>query len=413
VDFTQHLDRADVLFDSKRWDMAIAEYQKYLAAEPNSDYAHGRIAMCLSNSDKNTEALDWCQRALQLNPEDEHLYYLHSFILQKMSKWAEANKSIQRAIEMEPDIGLYHAEASNCLLNLKKPKEADTESQIAVELEPDSEQVWYQRAIVLMSANKLKEAHEAVDVALSINPESMRSHGLKGTILGLEDKFTEAIRYYREALRINPNSEWARSGYMDALRGRSPAYKILVFFSTVRMPRFFFLNVYVLLALLALGLLLAVVAVLVKAISPHLLNVFLAFDPEGQQALDRGERKRAKLLGAYVLCSWIAGIWLMLHFGLPWAPSAFLLIYAGPILVTRIFEFSADTKYRRLAAGYAALGLTLGVASVVIAAFTQQSPWDDKTPTWDLCDTSLVLSFSFLVTCLFSRQFWQEHKTFF
>jgi tetratricopeptide (TPR) repeat protein len=413
VDFTQHLDRADVLFDSNRWEMAIAEYQKYLAAHPNSDYAHGRIAMCMLNLDKYTEALEWCKSALQLHPEEAHHFYLHSFILQKLGKFVDAQNSIDRAIEMEPDAGLYHAEAASCFLSLKNKPEAERESAIAVELAPDSDQVWYQRAIVLMSANKLKEAHEAVDTVLRLAPEDMRAHALKGSILKVEDKFSEAIRYYREALRIDPNSQWARSGYMEALRGRSPAYGILVFFSTARMPRLFFLNVYVIIAVFAIGLVFAMVAVLVKAISPHLLNVFLAFDPDGAQALDRNERRRAKMLGMYVVGSWIAGIWLLLHFAMPWAPSLFLLINAAPILVTRIFEFPEHSQWRRYAAIYAGVGLVFGIAGAATAAFMPTSAWNDKTATWNIGDTSMVLSFVFLVACLFSREFWKEHKSFF
>jgi tetratricopeptide (TPR) repeat protein len=413
VEIGQHRERADALFESNRWEMALSEYFKYLATEPNSDYAQSMIALCLSNLGKETEALEHIDEAISLEPEDEHHYYIRSFILQKLGRDADAYKAIQEAIELAPDVGLYHAEAASCLLGLKKNQEAEKESEIAIELSPNSEQTWYQRAVVMMAQNKLKSAHEAVDQALAIEPESMRAHTLKGVILGLENKFTEAIRYYREALRINPTSEWARSGYMEALRGRSPVYKILVFFSTARMPRFFFFNVYVLLVLIVVFLLLAVTAVLVKAISPHLLNVFLALDPDGASALERSERQRAKILGVYVVCSWMAGIWLLCHIIHPWALATFLLVYAAPILITRIFEFPEDSKYRRYAAIYAGVGLLVGISGAVTAGFAPSLPWDNKAQEWGIGDTSVLLSFVFLVTCLFSREFWKEHKSFF
>ena len=405
--------RANLLYDSQRWDLALAEYQRCLALDPDDDQAHCKIAMCLTNMQKNAQALESINQALALAPDSDHHHYVCSYILQRLGQPDEAYKHALEAIALAPDVGRYHAEAAECLLDMKKLKEAEQESQTAVELAPHSDSVWHTRGVVLLTAHKLKEAHVAVDTMMEIDPENWRAHSLKGLLLKKEGKFSESVNYYREALRIDPTSTWARTGYMDALRGRSPAYNILVFFSTARAPRFFFLNPYVLVAVIAIFGLLGVAAVLVKSISPHLLNIFLALDPEAKNALDRKEQLRAKILGVYTVCSWVAGLWLLRYFSSPWMPALFLFVYLAPVLLTRIFEFPEDSEYRRKAIVYVAMGLLFGLGGVVSSVVSKVSVFDLKVQTWTLADTSCGLMFVFLCFTLFARAYWREHQSFF
>lgn len=400
-------DRAELLYEQGRYDMAIQEYMKLISTMPDYYYPHLRIGMCLMNQDKLKEALNWYDDALRLNPNSDYTIYVRGFVLSQMNKNTDAIKCFRQAIEMNPNVSCYHADLAHSLLAINDRKNAEKESNLAIELDPEDARTWRQHAYVLSALGKSKEALAAADTALELEPDSLESHGLKGTLLASGGKFADSLHYFREALRLDPNAEWARKGYLDALRARNPAYRIVVGIINFRVPVIYFGHPAVMGTLLCIALIFGFNAVMLSFMAPHLLNVLLAFDPEGCSALDAQEIRRAKILGAYVVFSWIAGLALLPAIATMWFPAAFCLLFAAPILVTRIFEFEEHNPCRRKAMIYAGVGMLFGVVALATSVFSPEL-LDNNDPQFLLPDFSYGCLIVFILMCFCSRRY--NHK---
>jgi tetratricopeptide (TPR) repeat protein len=337
--------------------------------------------------------------------------YLKGFMLRGMGKFKQALESLDEAIRIDPENANYHSEAAMNYLASGKGKEALKSSEIALGLDPDEAGIWSNHAKVLYYTDKSNEALVAIDKALELDPEDADVHMTKGMILADQKDFAKSIEYYREALRIDPQSDWARKGYLDALRARNPAYKVLVDVMNAKVPVFYFGHVFVLLALVVMSVMIGTIGQIVKFMAPHLLNVMLSFDPQGKHALDDQEIRRARILAVYVVSSWALSLALFVTNGWTvWFVPFFCLLYMAPLVVTRIFEFP-EGDYRKQAMIYCGVALAFGLTAT-ITSFFAEDPFNSYTLTWEMTDTSYACLFVFLGMAFFSRRLNDKHELF-
>jgi tetratricopeptide (TPR) repeat protein len=83
----RHFDRAQILIEQGRYDLAEIELRKELAENPYLDRGYGNLALCFINQRKLTaETLELVNRALSIDAENDWNYYLLSIYLLVLSK---------------------------------------------------------------------------------------------------------------------------------------------------------------------------------------------------------------------------------------------------------------------------------------------------------------------------------------
>src|SRR5687768_18547352 len=95
--------RAVLLLGQNRNDLAAEQFGRHLATEPNDAYAHGLLAICLSDAERFGDATHHAAEAVRLAPDFPFAHYAMAYVLTDRERYNEALASINEAIRLDPD----------------------------------------------------------------------------------------------------------------------------------------------------------------------------------------------------------------------------------------------------------------------------------------------------------------------
>jgi tetratricopeptide (TPR) repeat protein len=139
----------------------------------------------------------------------------------------EAQAAIGEAIRLDPEDAAYLAELSIIEYDRGHWRDALAAADRGLQIDPEHILCANRRAMALMQLGQTGEAETTIESALTIDPENALTHTIRGwlclkrsSIRGKRPNISGALRSFREALRLNPHDEWARQGYVGALKTR-------------------------------------------------------------------------------------------------------------------------------------------------------------------------------------------------
>lgn len=220
-----HLQRALVLFEQGRGELAEPELRGALSADPNQPLAHALLALCLAEQKKFAEATAEAKTAIHLAPELASAHYAHARVLQQRNRLAEALAAVEVAILLDPVDADHFALLAQIRLDRRNWPAALEAAERGLALDPEDVTCTNLRAIALVQLGRRAEAGATIGAALSRQPENAVTHANLGWTLLHAGQPKQAMEHFREALRLDPNSDWARSGIVEALKARHFVYR--------------------------------------------------------------------------------------------------------------------------------------------------------------------------------------------
>lgn len=223
-----HKQRAQVLIEQGRCDLAEEQIRQALLADPNDAHAHGMLAYCLSETDRLPQALSEARQAVHLAPDDSYTHFIHAHVLDQMDKLKEAESVVRQAIALDPTVATYHGKLAGVLLQQRKWSDALQAAETG--LEHDAEHVGCNnlRAQALVKLGRREEAGLTMDAALARDPDNAFTHANQGWTLLERGDHKKAMEHFREALRLDPTMEWARAGIVEALKAHNIVYRLML-----------------------------------------------------------------------------------------------------------------------------------------------------------------------------------------
>jgi tetratricopeptide (TPR) repeat protein len=262
----KHLDRADILLDLDKYELAEQELRKEIAENPDSDLAHGSLARCLINQQQvGPETLSILEYALSLNAENDWLHYLLAIYWHIKGEFDPAQAAINVAIELDPNSERYfdilarilfdrgndqfktHSRRvlliilivsrgslwpiamgilSMCrgywLRSYLQPVFAPLETSLS--LDPEYLSALNLQTQLLITTNRSHRALTSSLNALAIDPNHDITHKLHAQILSGLGKYTAAADHFQSSLRIDPSSAEAKAGLLEATRSQYRIY---------------------------------------------------------------------------------------------------------------------------------------------------------------------------------------------
>ena len=409
-----HLDRGLLLYNSRRYEAAEKEFRAALAEDPDFDYAHRMLCLCLLYQRKLEMAAEEGRIAISCEPNEPFNYYSLALVLAEQRLWRQAEDAIDIAKQMEPETAVFHAEDARIAYCQSRFEEALTKIDMAVSLDPTDDAHMRLKAWILIELGKLDEADAAADDALALNPESAYGFAAKGQIMLKRKRVGPAIVNFRHALAIDPTLSWAREGLMEALRRRNPVYGVVLTLQWMGEPwsgggiSYLAFNPGLLIGGATISIIAHVVGTIMKIVGPHLLLVMMMFDPVAREALAPDELREAKLLAIWIGVSYVLGWTLIFKFALhPLFLPASALLFAMPIAFTRVFELANHPREAQFAKRYCAATAAVGVVSVVLALVGPDTSQIRNLP-WNITDLSGALACIFLILAFLTRYFCRE-----
>jgi len=223
-----HLQRALMLLEQSRYELAEEELRQVLGQDPDNAMAHAVLAICLSNREKFKAATEEAELAIHLAPDVPFMYYAQSIVLVGRNQFAEARVAIQNAIGMDPYQEQFFGQLAQIEFQLKQWQAALEAAEAGLDLDPEDVTCTNLRAMALVKLGKNIEAQGALDTALKRAPEDAVSHANMGWSLLEQNQPQKAMEHFREALRLNPEMEWARAGIVEAMKARYFIYRVML-----------------------------------------------------------------------------------------------------------------------------------------------------------------------------------------
>jgi tetratricopeptide (TPR) repeat protein len=245
---SSRFERASVLLDQHRYDLAARELLEGLAQDPNNVWAHCALALCRSYEGQHAAAHDLARRAIELAPHDADGYVRLAWTILRNPDyrppglpwesalrrvwWAlvasgrmfrrleEVERLTREALRLDPRELRAHGMLAGVLLAQSKPREALEAAERGLAVDPDHEAIRNMRARALMEVGRASEASDAARSTLAIHPESPDTHAVRGRALLLQGRSPEAAEHILQSLRIDPNDGPTRDDLLEAMKTR-------------------------------------------------------------------------------------------------------------------------------------------------------------------------------------------------
>jgi tetratricopeptide (TPR) repeat protein len=224
------LQRALLLIDQRRFDLAEKEAAAALAEEPNDAIAHGCMALCQLERKQYDEATRFAEHSIHLQSDSPFGHWAAARIWNERNFFDKAEASIREAIGLAPQDADYLAFLSHVKFNQKDWNAALKAAETALEIDPENVGALNLRAESLRKLGRTHDARSELNNALRIDPDSADTHAALGWNYLQKGERAKAAEHFREALRLNPESEWARHGVLETLRSYNPIYRPLLQF---------------------------------------------------------------------------------------------------------------------------------------------------------------------------------------
>lgn len=385
------LERARLLINQSRYDLAEKELRQYLARNMGDPEGHAMLAFCLNQQKKTREALTVIRQSIALDPDYPFNFYVMALVNISMKDLKAARLAIEQAIHQDPENSSFHGLLALIYLEAQQWEKALQSANEGLGHDPNDQECLNYRSTALTKLKRPQEAADTIRQSLRENPQDEYAHANSGLAALHRGDHQKALEHFSEALRINPNMEWARSGLVEALKAKYWIYRILLQFflwmSTlpVKLRSGLIIGAFILVRILRglsrtypdlqpfitpIVVCYAFLAFLTWIIAP-MFNWILSFNQFGRQALSRIQRIQGRLFGIFFLATVISLITgLIFHVNTLFLLAAFFGFMIIP--ATNVF----DEEENRLSLRATVFTILLGLvgAGGIIAAILEQKP---------------------------------------
>lgn len=329
-----HLQRAYLLYEQRRYEMAEKEVGQALLQQPNDPRALALLAHCLVEQEKFAEATERAKEAVHSAPDAPFTHHALANVWLARNYLDEAEGAIKAAISLDPLAPQYHTLLAMIYYRRHQWEFCRAATEAALALDPDDSAAVALRAEALRKMGLKEAARDHLHEQLARDPDDPHTHASLGWNYLEKGNRDKAMEHFREALRIDPQLDWAREGVVETLKTKSRFYRgvLKYFFWISRFPPRVQLGLMIglFLSYLALTRFLAdrpelapvlgavVVAYGLFAFSSWfampLSNLALMLHPFGRLALSRDDKVSASFVGLGLLVALLgAGVWMFQH----------------------------------------------------------------------------------------------------
>jgi tetratricopeptide (TPR) repeat protein len=225
---TPQLERAGVLLQQGRHDLAEKELRQHLVQEPNDGFGHALLAVSLLEQERLDDAEQSAREAIGNAPDLAYAHYALARVLSSRNRENEAIDAINEAIRLEPTDADYHGMRAGIEFDRRRWQDALNAAEMGLQFDPEHTGCNNLRAMALVKLGRKSEAGATIERTLARDPDDAFSHANQGWTLLEQGRRKEAMNHFRESLRLDPSNDWARAGLVEALKAGNPLYAVML-----------------------------------------------------------------------------------------------------------------------------------------------------------------------------------------
>ena len=206
--------KGDNLSRLGQFEGSIDCYDKALAIESENEYIWNNKAIAMLNSGNIEEALIANDKAIETNPNNTVVLYWRGFILEIMGKFEEALDVYDKLLSIDDTNPEVWNARGNILTDLERPEEALDSYDKALELCLNDSKLdassQNRKGNALLDLGRFEEALDCYDKAIELEPRNTSFLLNKGVVLMELERFADAEILFTKALAIDPTNDDAR-----------------------------------------------------------------------------------------------------------------------------------------------------------------------------------------------------------
>lgn len=201
-----HNNRGAILQMMKRYEDALASYDRATALKPDYALAHFNRGLVLRDLNRCEEALKSYDKAIELRPDDAEFHNSRGVLLQQMRQHDEAVASYDKAIAAKPDHAVAHNNRGTALLSKGNMLEAEKMFRRAFKLKPNFSDPLYNLTKIRRHQNPAdsdaKQIHFLLDKTNISREDKEQLYFALGKIYDDSGLYDRAFEYFRQANQI-------------------------------------------------------------------------------------------------------------------------------------------------------------------------------------------------------------------
>ena len=234
-----YIQRAEVLNNEKRYDLAILDYQQAIQLEPDNCASYYKLGDAYFAADQTTKALEYYKLAERTNPNDVESVFKHAQFLYFVRQFDKGKIKFGKLLNLNPEhveghfySAMLHKESGDTLqaiylfkktiellgadynssMQLGTIYEAQNEInksiqsyQQAINTDPNSDEAYYAIGLVYQKIGDNILAMKNYQKAIDINSQHFLAYYNAGNILAADENYTSAIDHFEICLRLKPD----------------------------------------------------------------------------------------------------------------------------------------------------------------------------------------------------------------
>ncbi len=228
--------KGSTLLALKRYEEARNAYDKAIQIQP--DYSEAWIGRgnALDSLQQYKEAINSFDRAIEFKSDSLEAWNSKGNVQIKLQQYSDAIASFDKAIQLQPKYAPTWNNRGWALHNLRQYEEAVKSYDKAVEYQPDFPHAWYQRGNALINLKKYEEAVESYDKTVQFQPNFSKAWYSRGSALINLRQYEQAFASFDQAVKFNPDDSeaWYNRGwslhqlqrYQEAVASYSKAIRL-------------------------------------------------------------------------------------------------------------------------------------------------------------------------------------------
>jgi len=237
-------DLAVTLAQERRWDDALATFQRSLAVDPaRTQIVHGtgydgeakpsdqqavrpvttavhclHLGRLCAQRGCLEEAQELLVRATASDGPSAVAYRDLGNTRRKLGQYKAAVEALSKALALDPNCAELHFDLAVAASDVKDFPLAKQEYQRAIALKPDYPDAFNNLGVLCQENDAVDEAVGFLQEAVRLRPTNAGGHNNLGVALAEQRKFDQAIQHYHKALAISPDYALAWNNLGNALR---------------------------------------------------------------------------------------------------------------------------------------------------------------------------------------------------
>jgi predicted O-linked N-acetylglucosamine transferase (SPINDLY family) len=199
-----HNNQGNALKALKRYEAAIASYDRALVLDPACALAHNNRGNALCDLGQHAAAVACYDRALALDRSNPTFHYNRGGALLALQQHLDAVRSFDEALTLRTDAPTVHNNRALALLALTDYRAALAGFERAIALAPDYAEAHHNRGLALMSLQNPAAALGSFERALALKADYAEAWYCRGNAQSALGRHEPALESYARAITLDP-----------------------------------------------------------------------------------------------------------------------------------------------------------------------------------------------------------------